>query len=43
MDNYEELNVTHNDDGTYTVIIDGKEYVFQDSIDLAHFLEDIGA
>lgn len=37
------LTIKHNEDGTYTVTVDGTVYEIEDSYELAHFLDDIGA
>ena len=40
--NFKCMKTEHNDDGTYTVTIDGVEYKMEDSYELAHFFEDLG-
>ena len=42
INDFKCLKAKRNDDGTYTVTIDGKDYTLQDSIELAHFYEDLG-
>ena len=35
------LNIESNDDGSYTVTVNGKDYDCADTQELLHFLEDI--
>ncbi len=37
-----ELKIEHNNDGSYTVFVDGKGYECEDTDRMLHFLEDIG-
>lgn len=37
-----ELKIQHNDDGSYTVFVDGKACECEDTDAMLHFLEDIG-
>lgn len=37
-----ELKIKHNDNGSYTVTVDGKDYECEDTHAMLHFLEDIG-
>lgn len=38
----QQIKIIHNDDGTYTATIDGKEYKLKDTNELHQFLEAVG-